>query len=102
MEVSEEEFEARHPHLPVNFYFDWVEIFHDAFERQGCNLSSLPRLFPKVEDHLAFETEGLLLACWLALQDDVQEVEYTPFLLRKGHLEEEILRFLFLKNSTPP
>jgi hypothetical protein len=104
MEVSKEEFEARHPRLPVNFYFDWVQIYNDAFERQECHFGSLLPVFPKVEDRLAFETEGLLLACWLALQDDVQEVEYSQyssFLLRKGHLEEEILRFLFLKNSTP-
>ncbi|KAN0069373.1 hypothetical protein V8E54_012388 [Elaphomyces granulatus] len=88
-EVLDEEIEARYPRL-ANFYFDWVEIFNDAFESQPES----DILFPKAEDYLVWKTEGLLLACWLALQDEVQEVEYLPFLLRKGHLEEEILRFL--------
>ncbi|KAN0069372.1 hypothetical protein V8E54_012387 [Elaphomyces granulatus] len=110
MEVLEEELKVRHPRL-VNFYFDWVKFYNDSFESQECHFGSLLPVFPKVEDHLAWDIEGLLLACWLALQDDVQEVEYSSFLLqnssfllRKGHLEEEILRFLFLflSNSDTP
>jgi hypothetical protein len=53
-------------------------------------------VFPKVKDYLAWETEGLLLACWLVLQDHdhVQEVEFQSHFLRKGHLNEELQRFL--------
>jgi hypothetical protein len=96
-DILEEEFEARYPRL-VNIYFDWVEIYNDAFghlweRNQGSNPGS--PVFPKVEDSLAWYTEGLLMACWLALQDDVQGVQYNSnSVLRKGHLEEEILRFL--------
>jgi hypothetical protein len=96
-DVLKEEFEARYPRL-VNIYFEWAKFYNDAFGRlwkldQGSNPRS--RVFPKVEDSLAWDTEGLLMACWLALQDNVQGVQYSSnSFFRKGHLEEEILRFL--------
>jgi hypothetical protein len=43
-------------------------------------------VFPKVKDYLAWETEGLLLACWLVLQDHdhVQDINEAT-----THLEIE-------------
>ncbi len=29
-------------------------------------------------EEVAWETQGMLIACWLALQADVEEVEYKP------------------------
>jgi hypothetical protein len=54
-------------------------------------------VFPEVHQRVAWETEGLLISCWLALQDDVEEVEYKPFgkyRLERGRMEEELRRFL--------
>ena len=51
----------------------------------------------QVYERVAWETEGLLISCWLALQDDVEEVEYKPFgkyRLERGRMEEELRRFL--------
>lgn len=93
LEVGEDVIEARYPRL-AKFYFEWTGIYDDAFERQECSLGSDSWVFPKVEDYLAWKTEGLLLACWLVLQDHVQEVEFESYHLRKGHLEEELQRFL--------
>ncbi len=31
-----------------------------------------------IHDRVAWETEGLLITCWLALQNDMKEVEYKP------------------------
>jgi hypothetical protein len=31
-----------------------------------------------VDELVTWATEGFLLACWLALQDNVKEVEYSP------------------------
>ncbi|KAN0066771.1 hypothetical protein V8E54_015161 [Elaphomyces granulatus] len=92
-EVYKDVIEARYPRL-AKFYFEWVDIYDDAFQRQECNLGSDSWVFPKMEDYLAWKTEGLLLACWLVLQDHVQEVEFESYYLRKGHLEEELQRFL--------
>jgi hypothetical protein len=44
-------------------------------------------VFPEVHQRVAWETEGLLISCWLALQDDVEDVEYKPFW--KYRLERE-------------
>jgi hypothetical protein len=43
---------------------------------------------------VAWLTEGILLICWLALQDDVREVDYGTLQFRKGRLEEELATFL--------
>jgi len=92
-EIREDVIEARYPRL-AKFYFEWVDIYDDAFERQECNLGSDLFVFPKVDDYMAWQTEGLLLGCWLVLQDHVQEVEFGSYHLRKGHLEEALQRFL--------
>jgi hypothetical protein len=53
-----------------------------------------------VEELVSWATEGVLMACWLALQDNVTKVEYEPgngypkYYLEKGRLEQELLRFL--------
>jgi hypothetical protein len=85
--------EDRYPRL-AEVYFEWVEIHENAFVLQELHLGREAELFPEKDDYLAWYTEGFLLACWLALQDDVQEVDYNGYHLRKGRLEEELVQFL--------
>lgn len=49
-----------------------------AFEKQGCHLGSGASSFPNEPERAAWEVEGCLTACWLALSDDVERVEYWP------------------------
>ena len=35
-------------------------------------------MFPDAHERAAWEVEGCLIACWLALRDDVEGVEYRP------------------------
>ena len=88
--------EDRYPTL-APLYFEWQEIYETAFERQKCHLGSGKEVFPGVHERVAWEAEGLLIACWLALQDDVEKVEYKPskaYRLERGWMEGELLRFL--------
>jgi hypothetical protein len=96
--VEGEEIEDRYPCL-AEFYFEWVQIYDESFRRQECHLSSYLPVFAKVDELVAWETEGFLLACWLALQDDVREfaLNYnhsSAYHLRKGQLEKELAQFL--------
>ena len=69
-------------------------------ERQECDLGIQADAFPHVEELVAWAAEGFLMACWLALQDNVKEVKYDPgtgptkYYLLKGQLEDELMRFL--------
>jgi hypothetical protein len=90
--------EGRYPNL-ATFYFEWRDIYETSFERQECHLGVNAPTFPQVEELVSWATEGFLMACWLALQDNVTEVEYGPrdtkyYCLDKGRLEQELLRFL--------
>jgi hypothetical protein len=89
--------EDRYPRL-AKFYFEWRDIYETSFERQECDLGSGADAFPHVEELVTWATEGFLMACWLALQDNVKEVKYDPdttkYYLLKGQLEEELVRFL--------
>ncbi|KAN0072971.1 hypothetical protein V8E54_009085 [Elaphomyces granulatus] len=51
----------------AKFFFEWADIIYDAsFERQECHLGRRLKVFPCVDELVAWQTEGLLLAC---LQD---------------------------------
>jgi hypothetical protein len=60
----------RYP-LLAPLYLEWHDIYENAFERQECHLGRNINVFPRVDEQVAWETEGFLIACWLALQDDV-------------------------------
>ncbi|KAH0545352.1 hypothetical protein GP486_008453 [Trichoglossum hirsutum] len=86
----------RYPTL-APYYFKWQTIHETAFERQECYLEAGEGAFPEVRDRVAWETEGLLIACWLALQGDVKSVEYKPsgtYTLEKGTIGQNVYRFL--------
>jgi hypothetical protein len=96
--VGVEEIEDRYPRL-ADFYFEWVQIYDDAFTSQERHLGRKAPIFMRVDEFVAWKTEGFLLGCWLALQDDVQEMDvrysrYLVYHLRKGQLEKGLARFL--------
>jgi hypothetical protein len=56
----------------------------------------------QVYERVAWETEGLLIACWLALQDGVEEVEYRPsgvYRLGRMGVEGELQQFFYHHES---
>lgn len=94
--VDEDVIEGRYPTL-APFYFEWQDIFNTAFERQECHLGSGKPVFSESHQRVAWETEGFLIACFLALQDDVEEVEYQAsgtYRVERMTLEGEWGRFL--------
>lgn len=98
VEVDHASIMSRYPRLSKSF-FEWADIYDDSFERQECHYGSRLPTFPCVDELVAWATEGVLMACWLSLQDHVYEVKYMPhgsfeYYLRKGQLEEELERFL--------
>ena len=62
--------EGRYPNL-TTFYFEWRDIYETSFERQECHFGVKAPTFPQVEELVSWATEGVLMACWLALQDNV-------------------------------
>jgi hypothetical protein len=55
-------------------------------------------VFQRLDEETAWEAEGLLIGCWLALRDDVWEAKYSPqvkkYHLTKERLKEELGEFL--------
>lgn len=77
-EVDEEELEERYSDAWNKAYGDWRDRYTAAFEKQEVHLGSHKHPFPDMEERKAWAVEGLLLACWLSLQPDVENVEYGP------------------------
>lgn len=77
MHVDEDDIASRYPALH-DYYFAWQEIYESAFEKQGCHLGARAEVFPDAHERAAWEVEGCLIACWLALREDVEGVEYRP------------------------
>lgn len=95
--VDEDVISFRYPALQAH-YFAWQETYESAFEKQGCHLGSHARSFPNATECAAWEVEGCLIACWLALSDDVKSVEYRPgqksYLVKGDGVEGVLERFL--------
>lgn len=95
--MEEEDISSRYPIL-ASYYFDWQELYESAFEDQGCHLDQSAEVFPDAHERAAWKMEGFLIACWLALREDVDTVEYKPEGKGKAYLLEgnvgkgEILR----------
>ena len=73
-------------------------MYETEFEKQECHLGSGAEVFPDLDDRIAWDVEGFVLACWLALRSDVHSVEYTPrsveYKIEKGTIENVFLEFL--------
>jgi hypothetical protein len=94
--ISWEEIASLYPFLEP-FYFDWNYIYESSFKQRGCHLGGDEEVFEDVHEEIAWETEGILFACWIALQDDVEDVEYKPsgeYLIERGNMGEQLGRFL--------
>lgn len=75
--VDENDISSRYPELH-DYYFAWQDVYESAFEKQGCHLGAQAEVFPDAHERAAWEVEGCLIACWLALREDVEGVEYRP------------------------
>ncbi|KAF4903204.1 hypothetical protein CGCVW01_v013150 [Colletotrichum viniferum] len=84
----------------------WIEAFEkwerrwtEAFKAQECHLGSYKEPFADLEERKTWFVEGALLAAWLVLQDDVDQVAYDPddgiFELRRDGLEETLAGMLY-------
>ncbi|EDN08141.1 predicted protein [Histoplasma mississippiense (nom. inval.)] len=74
--VDEKTIKDRYPIL-APFYLAWRDVYEKSFEQQGCDMGSGLEPFPDTADRVAWEVEGFLIACWLGLQDDTEQVLYT-------------------------
>lgn len=96
-EVDDEVIEARYPTLWPH-YEAWQQRYETAFEDQGCHLGSGAEVFPDAVERIAWDVEGLLMASWLALKEDVVAVDYLPrskqYDLKGTSIDEELPRFL--------
>jgi hypothetical protein len=61
------------------FFSQWRQTYQSAFQKQQCHLGSGAEVFDDQNERIVWETEGVLTACWLALQSGVDAVEYSPF-----------------------
>lgn len=84
--MDDEDIESRYPSFYPSFE-TWREVYFKAFEAQECHLGSDLPVFPDVRVQVGWLVEGLLLGCWLALQEDVKSVSYRP-----GSIEYQLVK----------
>lgn len=80
----------------------WVDRYTQAFELHECYLGGGGEPFPDPEERAEWALEGMLLACWLVLQPDVDAVDFEvestpgqyPDVLEKGGLGLTLARLL--------
>jgi hypothetical protein len=75
--VDLEDIERRYPEL-YPYYDAWEESYEVEFETQGLHLGGTHPVFKDKVASDAWLLEGLLMAFWIALQDDVDQVVYEP------------------------
>jgi len=96
-EVEDETIESLYPAL-APFFFAWREVHETEFEKQECHLGGDAEVFPDVRARVAWETEGFLMSCWLARQNEVESVEYSPdsktYRVEKDTMCLELQKFL--------
>lgn len=96
-EVDDDVIEARFPRLWA-YYDVWRQTYETAFKGQGCHLVTGAEAFPNAADRIAWDAEGMLMACWLALREDVESVEYLPranqYRVEKASIEKQLPQFL--------
>lgn len=101
-QAEKEDISSRYPML-ATYYFDWQELYESALENQRCHLGQRAEVFPDAHERAAWKVEGFLIACWLALGEDVGTVEYKPgaggkaYLLGENVGTDEMLR-MFLRD----
>lgn len=86
--VEDYTLDARYPGL-APLYWAWQEAYEEAFEKQGLNLGYDGDVFQDLEDRLAWEVTGFLIATWLAFQDNVESIDYSPSMTSNYHIRGE-------------
>ncbi|KAK2764270.1 hypothetical protein FQN54_008962 [Arachnomyces sp. PD_36] len=92
----------RYPELS-EYYWAWRDIVEERYDLKEWALRDDAPIFPNVEDKVAWETAGFLMACYLAAQDNVGSVYYMPFggeyIINKGNINQVAREFLNDKND---
>ena len=76
--VEDDELESRYSPSWCAALEAWVDRYTRGFEAQECHFGSEKEPLPGAAERTAWLLEGMLLACWLALQAGVDAVEYIP------------------------
>lgn len=95
--MDENDVERMFPDIATPF-FNWRDVYDDAFESQGLNLGNKAEVFPDAGERVTWYTEGFLMSCWIALQEIIETVQYKPdakvYNLCKGNLGEQFEEFI--------
>jgi hypothetical protein len=95
--VEDKTIESLYPAL-APFFFAWRDVYETEFKRQECDLGGYAEVFPSVCARVAWETEGFFMSCWLARQNEVESVEYSPdsktYRVEKDKMGLELQKFL--------
>lgn len=95
--VDFDEIERRYPALYPH-YKAWEELYEKEFEKQGCHLGKSGAVFAEKAVGDAWQVEGFLMACWVALQEDVDQVKFergkVEYVIRRGNVGEVFKAFL--------
>jgi hypothetical protein len=95
--VDYEVLKERYPQL-YPFYLKWVDILERQFAREYGPPGESDESELSEEQRTALAIEGFLISSWLALQDDVAQVEYlrfgASFYLDKNNLEAQFRDFI--------
>ena len=75
-EVDEDDLKKRHSAKWLQSYHSWKSKYEQAFEEQKCDKDSGQDPFPDDARRKTWLLQGMMLACWLSLQGDVESVEY--------------------------
>lgn len=79
-------------------YIKWAERWNESSTTEIDKHDDIVPAFANAKDEVAWETEGFLMASFLALQDDVSVVKYRPsntvYSIKRGKLENALKMFL--------
>jgi hypothetical protein len=99
--IEEDEIEERYPVL-YPFFSRWVDSREAGFDSEFRNLDTDAETTTSCAEIVAWDINGFLMGCWLALQDDVDCVVFEPskkYLIRRETMESEFEIFLQDKSS---
>jgi len=89
--------EERYPELYPS-YKEWQEFQEKIFARQFSADSENEDGALSRAQFIAWEVDGFLISCWLALQDDVSAIEYkpadVPYHIDRSNLEAQFRGFM--------
>ncbi|KAL2269672.1 hypothetical protein VTJ83DRAFT_1856 [Remersonia thermophila] len=87
--VEEQVLEERYPAAFCRAWDAWVGRYTRGFEANECHHGSGAEPLPDKSERLAWELEGLLLAAWLALQPDVDQVTLPDYDLKTSYVVDK-------------